>query len=285
MQIQWHIPAGVSPYLFARRSSVRGLDVRHFRVRSGELVDQTRLTHEINVTIAGQVRAARQTPASRAPGAVCVVPAGERLHGWWRGELECLAISVDPALVTRAALEMGASPSFELRPVAQIKDPLLGPLGLAMLDAALAGGQTQKLYAEALANTLILHLLQNYGTAGRTVGRSGGGLTGYRLRRAMEYIDAHLDDDLTLADIAAAAGLSQFHFARAFRRSTGLTPQQYVTQRRIELAKRLLQDRDIPLVEVSLQAGFKNQSHFTTLFKKATSLTPKVWRDARSSQA
>ena len=80
-------------------------------------------------------------------------------------------------------------------------------------------------------------------------------------------------------EIAAVADLSQFHFARAFRKSTGLTPQQFLMQQRIERAKELLKHDKLPIVEVSLRTGFKNQSHFTSLFRKFTSLTPKMWRD------
>jgi len=86
---------------------------------------------------------------------------------------------------------------------------------------------------------------------------------------------------LSLAEIAAASDLSQFHFARAFRKSTGLTPQQYLMQQRIERAKELLAKNDLPIVEISLQTGFKNQSHFTTLFRKYTKFTPKLWRELK----
>ena len=88
-------------------------------------------------------------------------------------------------------------------------------------------------------------------------------------------------DDVTLAEIADVADLSPYHFARAFKRTTGLTPQQYLMERRIERAKDLLAKADLPIVEVSAQVGFKNQSHFTTFFRRYTSMTPKVWRNAR----
>jgi AraC family transcriptional regulator len=96
-----------------------------------------------------------------------------------------------------------------------------------------------------------------------------------------EFINENLDEDLSLAEIAAVADLSQYHFARAFRKTTGLTPQQYLMRQRIERAKELLAKDDLPLVEVSLRAGFKNQSHFTTLFRKFTKLTPKTWRELK----
>jgi AraC family transcriptional regulator len=112
-------------------------------------------------------------------------------------------------------------------------------------------------------------------------GAATGGLPGFKLRRAKEFINEHLEEDLTLQQVAKAVGFSQFHFARAFRRSTGLTPQQYLVQQRINRAKELLIKGDLPLVEVSFQAGFKNQSHFTTVFRKFTAFTPKAFREAK----
>ncbi len=101
------------------------------------------------------------------------------------------------------------------------------------------------------------------------------------MRRAKEFIVENLEEDLSLAEIAAAANLSQYHFARAFRKSTGFTPQQYLMQQRIERAKQLLAKNDLPIVEISLLTGFKNQSHFTTLFRKFTKLTPRTWRELK----
>jgi AraC family transcriptional regulator len=138
-----------------------------------------------------------------------------------------------------------------------------------------------KLYAESLIQTLILHLLRNYSNAKSVAENNSGGLSGYKLRRVKEFINESLEEDLSLADIAAVADLSQFHFSRAFRKSTGLTPQQYLTKQRIELAKQLLENEDLPIVEISLRAGFKNQSHFTTLFHKFTKYTPKTWRELK----
>ena len=106
-----------------------------------------------------------------------------------------------------------------------------------------------------------------------------GGLPGYKLRRVAEFIDNNLGEELTIEAIAEVAGLSQFHFARVFRQTTGSTPQQYVKQKRIENAKHLLTVSDLPLVEVSMRTGFKNQSHFTTLFRKLTNFTPRIWRE------
>jgi AraC family transcriptional regulator len=103
------------------------------------------------------------------------------------------------------------------------------------------------------------------------------------LRRVTEFIEENLERDLSLAEIAEIADLSPFHFARAFKQATGSTPIQFLTRRRIDLAKRLLVESEAPIVEVGLRAGFKNQSHFTTLFRKVTAMTPKAYRNEHLS--
>lgn len=185
------------------------------------------------------------------------------------------------SFVSGVAAENGFSPDVEFVEVYQAKDLLVQSIGISLLDNAAANEPLGRLYTDSLIQSLTLHLLSRYTTASKKPATVNGGLPGFKLRRVIDYIDANLDDDITLADLAAAADLSQFHFSRAFRKSTGKTPQQYVMHRRVERAKELLQHGDIPLVEVSLRSGFKNQSHFTTLFRKYTNLTPKLWRELK----
>jgi AraC family transcriptional regulator len=102
----------------------------------------------------------------------------------------------------------------------------------------------------------------------------------HRLHRVTDFIEANLDRDLELAEIAQAVELSPYHFARSFKQTTGVTPIQFLMQRRIERAKQLLAGSELPLADVALSVGFKNQSHFSTLFRKFTEITPKAWRNA-----
>ena len=201
----------------------------------------------------------------------------------WRGEVEGITLSLTPSLLACAASGDDRRTQVEIVETYGAEDHLIRQIGLALLAEAETSEPVGRLYAESLAQTLALHLVRHYSVSRRPPETFRGGLSGYNLRRAKEFINEHLEEDLTLTGIADAVGLSQFHFARAFKLATNLTPQQFLTERRVELAKHLLRETNLPLVEVSARAGFKSQSHFTTLFRRFTGTTPKAWRQSRFS--
>jgi AraC family transcriptional regulator len=287
VKVNWKNGKNQSPILFARKAAWTGFHINHWLVSPGDMPEQSSALHEINVALKGSLTTEKQTASGNRQrtlggvGSICLTPAGQPIAASWDDELECVAVNFEPSFVTQTALANHLSPGFELVEIYRKTDPLIQHIALNLLDELNSEQPTGRIYAESLVQTLVLHLLRNYSTARFATENSTGGLSGYRLRRVTEFIHEHLEQDLGLAEIADVAGLSQFHFARAFRRSTGLTPQQYIMQKRIEHAKLLLADRDLPLVEVSARVGFKNQSHFTTLFRKFTRLTPKAWRELK----
>jgi AraC-like DNA-binding protein len=100
------------------------------------------------------------------------------------------------------------------------------------------------------------------------------------LKRVREFVNAHLDDALSLGDLAAVAGLSRMHFAAQFRAATGYSPHEYLLYQRIESAKSMLSGTDMSLAEVALSVGFQTQPHFSTVFKRHTGESPARWRRA-----
>lgn len=284
MQIEWKSEK-TSPYLFKRAGEWPGLRIHRVRVLPGRMLEHTNTFHEVNIAISGRLTTdkisacGRHVSTNGSSGNLCITPAGQSISAIWHKPLDNMGIALEPAFIDRVAAENGFADGFEFTEVYKQSDPLIQHLGLTLLNEADSETPSGRLFSDSLIQTLTLHLLTNYGTSTPTKKIATGGLSGHKLRRVKEFIRDHLDADLGLAEIATVAGLSQFHFARAFRRSTGLTPQQFVMQERIERAKELLAKKDLPIVEVSLLTGFKNQSHFTSLFRKFTSLTPKVWRE------
>ena len=100
----------------------------------------------------------------------------------------------------------------------------------------------------------------------------------WRLKRVVDYIEAHLDETIALADMARAGGLTPMHFAAQFRAAMGHRPHEYLLRRRIACAMERLAHSNERLVDVAISTGFKTQSHFTTVFKHFTGTTPNRWR-------
>ena len=112
------------------------------------------------------------------------------------------------------------------------------------------------------------------------VGSEAGGLPGATLRRVLEHIDANCHRDLRLAELSALAHMSAFHFARLFKRSTGLSPHRFVVERRIDRAKARLTTDTVPIATIAQAVGFRTPSHFTTAFRRSTGVTPSTYRSA-----
>lgn len=117
--------------------------------------------------------------------------------------------------------------------------------------------------------------------AHRTIYGLSDGLTDRRLARTIDYMEANLHKPLGLHEIASVAALSTYHFARSFKRHTGVTPARYLWNRRLARAQLLLANATIPIIEVAAACGFTSQAHFTTAFGRAFGVTPAAWRAAR----
>lgn len=100
-----------------------------------------------------------------------------------------------------------------------------------------------------------------------------------RLRRSVDYIRNHLDDDLSLKELAGRVQMSTYQFVRMFREGTGVPPHQYILRERVEMAKKLLADRSFAIVDIAAQLRFADQSHFGAVFKRLVGATPSTFRN------
>ena len=151
----------------------------------------------------------------------------------------------------------------------------LGTLGRRELSEGGAGG---RLYLEGLATLLTVHLLRGYSSSKPLPLPHRGGLAPRQMRRVLDYIDAHLTEELGLAELAAIAGLSPNHFGEAFKTSVGKSPHRFVMERRVEQAMALLRNDERSIAEIAQAAGFSNQSRLTQNFRRVTGLTPGQFR-------
>jgi AraC family transcriptional regulator len=195
-----------------------------------------------------------------------------------------LCLAIEPEFLRRAAHDISHLDELQLayRPINE--DPLIRGLALALKGELEAGCPGGRWYGESLASALAVHLVRRYSTAATAPGLLAtsaptqvGGLSRNRLREAIEYIHEHLAQEIRLDDLARATELSPYHFARLFKRSTGLAPHQYLIRRRVERARELLVTSSLPISEVAIQSGFCDQSHLTTHFKRVYGVTPRVF--------
>jgi AraC family transcriptional regulator len=160
------------------------------------------------------------------------------------------------------------------------RDPLLAEIAYAIMFELEHETAAGRLLAETLALSLVARLIQNHAGASPSglVTAVGEGLDRRRLARVLDYIEANLEGDLTVARLASVACLSQFHFARAFKAAVGQSPHRHVGARRLERAKELLGDADRALVDIALALRFSCQANFTRAFRRATGQTPAQYR-------
>ncbi len=129
-------------------------------------------------------------------------------------------------------------------------------------------------YVEALGRVLTHELMRMQQGQPRTKQILRGGLASWQQRVVTTYIEEHLAESISLATLAELAGLSAYHFCRAFKQSFGLPPHRYHTARRIEHAKTLLAKHAFSVTDIGMRVGFAETSSFTAAFRKATGVTP-----------
>jgi len=113
---------------------------------------------------------------------------------------------------------------------------------------------------------------------------SSGGLAPWQVKRVTDYIDDHLSDYIPVKDLGEVARRSTSHFCRAFKRTMGETPYNFITRRRLAAAERMMLTGDAPLSEIAISCGFADQSHFCNKFREATGKSPAVWRRERREE-
>jgi AraC family transcriptional regulator len=244
--------------------------------------------HLIVLHLDGPVGVRRRLAGTEArkivpPGGLFILPGGTEFGVELEGELDSLHVYLRRDLVQEVASELGVDrPGLTLVPRLGERDLLIERLALGVREALTDEDAAAGVYVDYLSRALAARLLREHSNSAPV--RSNppkGGLTPAQIAVASDFMEAHLDRPLALADIAGACGLSPTHFARRFKAALGVPPHQRLMQLRVERAKRLLQG-PLPIVEVALACGFAHQEHLTRVFRQQTGMTPASFR--RSAQ-
>ena len=219
-----------------------------------------------------------------AGGSLLAAP-GDGLQAASSGQATLLALTLAPVFVldcaTRAKMwRTDAFISFRTNAVADDARP--ARLAQDLADELLEAAVGQEVVVAALVEQTLIHVLRRYGNVRRSehVELSRAGLVDRRIRRAVELMHAHLGQDLPLEEIAAAAHLSPFHFARLFKKLTGAAPHAYLASLRSARAETLLAETDLSITEIGARVGYASPSHFAKAFRQATGISPRAFRKA-----
>lgn len=216
-----------------------------------------------------------------SPGTVRVLPANARVSAYWETEHQFMMLAFEPELLSQHIAETTDVTDMELLPIINPSDPLIHSIGLTLKAELELGGIGGRLYVDAMTTALMAHLLRHYSVQNYALPPITNGLPKRTLQQVVDYIHEHLDQDLTLAKLAAITHMSPSYFSRLFKQSTGLSPHQYVIQCRVDRAKQLLLRRELSIAEISYCLGFTHQSHFSHHFKRLVGSSPKAFLNSQ----
>jgi len=221
----------------------------------------------------------------RIHGQFCVVPAGSSTRWTVSQPARSLLLRLRPSLLqeTAEAMALGSgargsgawgAPGVELAPSIHIRDPQIERIGWMMQAEDHAAYPSGRLFADSLASALAARLLALQSRKTAPTSKTARALPAWRLRHVIEYIEAHLDQDLSLAELATVAGFSLSHFKPLFKQAAGMPVHRFVLERRIERARTRLLEGGMSMTEIALEAGFAHPSHMARCMRRVLGLSP-----------
>jgi AraC family transcriptional regulator len=212
------------------------------------------------------------------PGSMILIPPGTSDRLRWRGPSERLIVSVRQSDLAHLANDLGVSGTPEFTTNWSFRDLSTQHLVTEMGRETRSGFPLGSLYADLLAIGLQTQLFKSHAVDPLKTPALKGGINLPKLKRAMEYINTNLAEDLHLESIANELDLSASHFAHEFRNTTGQTPYQYLLDQRMAKAKDLLRRTHLPVQYISASTGFSSSANFVRTFRQRIGLTPEAWR-------
>jgi AraC family transcriptional regulator len=274
-------PAAASePLLTSSGTSLNGVLLEQHSLPAGELT-ATFPTHLIGVNIGPSYWQEWRTEGRH--GRVLIPPGGVSLCSerevWctWDRRRTFLALAIQPDVMQRAAYE-GVNHKVELRAEPNVSDPVVEAFMLAIYAEIRVAGIIEPLLGESLVTDLVAFLLRVYAVHRFKLRKFKGGIPRQRLLRVIDYIEASLERDLHIAELAAIAEMSPYYFGKLFKQSTGWTVHQYVMKRRLQRAIYLLSRSHVRISDIGASVGVPNPSQFTRLFHLQIGVTPRRYR-------
>jgi AraC-like DNA-binding protein len=204
-----------------------------------------------------------------------------------KSAFDCVNFHIPRLALTALSDDLGGKQVevLNVRPGVDVDDTTVRALVDALLPSLSRPERASRLFIDHVGFALSIHMATNYGEARKLLPVHSGGLARWQISRATEMIEANLQGELSLSDLAAACALSPAYLARAFKASMGVPPYRWMLLRRIERATHLMRTTTLPLSEIGIACGFADQSHFSRSFSAIMRDAPSVWRRERRAIA
>ncbi|KRR14150.1 helix-turn-helix domain-containing protein [Bradyrhizobium valentinum] len=272
---------GTTPFQMALDSS--GAGIAHWKHEPLHDVVEP-MTHHVIMAYNGTMqRMERRTGRSVAigtfrPGVVIIIPEGSSSRWDIPKPVDVVQLYLPHTMLERVAREADTASPIDLLERTGHPDPITSRLLLSAADSLEGNGALDTLFRHQLIDLLATRVLAAHSGSPTSFQPTTGGLAPKVLLRATERLRSDSDADVSLAALASDAGLSRFHFCRAFKESTGLSPHAWLRQYRLEQAMNMLRDTDTSVVSVAAALGYASQTAFAAAFRKLTGETPRDWR-------
>lgn len=223
--------------------------------------------------------AGKREAERRYLGDIAIIPAGISHRCNWNSSVQFGIIAIAPTLLQQVGQDWVNPDRIELTSqFMSEQDTLIHGIFVTLKSELETGGIGGSLLIDSLKTALAIHLLRNYCTTSPKLSSYSNGLSAAKLRLVTDFINTHLDQNLKLVELSAIAQISPYHFLRLFKKSVGITPHQYILQRRIDQAKYLLKSSNLDIAEIALRVGFCDRAHMSRCFKRILGHTPSQWR-------
>lgn len=256
-----------------------GIMITHNRTETGLILDNFAISdHQICMIVGHQVtweggNNKRMRTFTTYPGQLGIYPAHQPTFRRIPPATEFVTLILSSEKLQRGLREGVLPQPVEFALQYNVDDLQLQGLIQTLLAEAKAGNPNGRLFVESLTLALSIHFIKQYAREPEPTDIPSN-LNARQLRRALDYIEDNLIEEISLETLASEIGFSKYYFSRLFKQTTGQTPYQYVLQRRLERAKALLQQGSITIIAAAHLFGFSDQSHFSRLFKKSYGMTP-----------
>ncbi|RWM40285.1 MAG: AraC family transcriptional regulator [Mesorhizobium sp.] len=255
--------------------------------RTGLERQETRISHPRHMFLMNLKGAARRGEdfidgrrvsfSARRPGSIIYIPADREWTGWDEGDATAsfLLVSIDQEFAEQTFGGSAFCRPAELPPWIGFRD--------STIEMALQRIADELRYPDPISATMVESQVAQLFVQLVRLNRNSrqpakGGLSAFDLKRVMAMIESLSDDKLTLADLARELGISRFHFSRAFKQSTGMTPHAFIARRRLEQSADMLRSTNLSATRIAMECGFSSSSHLTTAFRRAFGANPIEFR-------